>query len=308
MKLLKPNFWQKKISITSILLFPITVIYSIIIKVRKIFSFSKQFNIPIICVGNIYIGGTGKTPLSISIAEQIKAFKKPAIIKKFYNNHEDEHNLINSKTDCLIIDPNRSKAIEQAIKKGFNVAILDDGFQDYSIKKNLNIICFNGNQLIGNGMLIPSGPLRESMQSLKEAQIVIINGSKNLEFEKKIYKISESIKVFYSKYVPSNLEKFTGKKLVAFAGIGNNENFFKILKDNDLNIQRKINFPDHYEFSKNELEKIIKESIRDKCNIITTEKDYHRIKKFKFKEIEYLEINTEILQRDKLIEYIKRYI
>ena len=88
-----------------------------------------------------------------------------------------EHNLINNSLDCLFLNKQRSKAINSAEKKQYDVAILDDGFQDYSIKKDLNILCFNSNQLIGNGMTLPSGPLRESLTALKKTQIVLINGN-----------------------------------------------------------------------------------------------------------------------------------
>ena len=308
MKLLKPIFWQKKNNIFSILLFPFTIIYSLIVIVRKIFSFPKKFNIPIICVGNIYIGGTGKTPLSVYIFEQIKTFKKPAIVKKFYSNHKDEHGLIHSKVDSLILNKSRSQGIRDAINQNFDVAILDDGFQDHSIKKNLNIICFNSNQLIGNGMLIPSGPLRESMTSLREAQIVIINGKKNIEFERKINEITKKVEIFYSEYLPLNIDDFRDKKLIAFAGIGNNENFFKVLKDNNLNVHKQIDYPDHYEFNKEELKKIIKDSVKNQYTVITTEKDYYRIKDFNFKEIKYLKLEISITQKDKLINSIKKYL
>ena len=136
MKILKPKFWQNEINIFSILLFPLTIIYYVLINLRKIVSFPKKFDIPIICIGNIYVGGTGKTPLSILIADQLKSNKKPAIIKKYYKNHIDEHNLIKSKIDCLILNKSRIKAINEAIKKNYDVLILDDGFQDYSFKKN----------------------------------------------------------------------------------------------------------------------------------------------------------------------------
>ncbi len=308
MKLFKPNFWQNKIGFYSILLFPITFVFSILIYLRKFFYFQKEFNVPIICVGNIYIGGTGKTPLSILIANHLRPLKKAAIVKKYYTNHKDEHNLINSKSDCLILNRIRSKGIEEAIKKKFDFIILDDGFQDYSIKKNLNIICFNSNQLIGNGMIFPSGPLRNSMRSLKDAQIVVVNGSKNLEFEKKLNTFSKKTKIYYSKYLPVNLEQFKNKKLLAFAGIGNNENFFKILKDSNLDVRNQINFPDHYEYDKDELKKIINTSKKDGHEIITTEKDYFRIKEFGLKEIKYLKVKLEIVEKEKFLSHVKNYL
>jgi len=251
------------------------------------------------------LGGTGKTPLSILIAKELRKHnKKPAIIKKYYSEHVDEHNLINNSLDCLFLNKQRSKAINSAEKKQYDVAILDDGFQDYSIKKNLNILCFNSNQLIGNGMTLPAGPLRESINAIKKTQIVLINGSKNKLFEDKILSISNKVKIFYSKYLPENIEEFKNKNLFAFAGIGNPRNFFKLLADNNLNVHTKLAFPDHYKFSKSEIQKMIDESSKNNLQLVTTEKDYFRIKDYGFKNIKCLKIKLEILEKDKLINQI----
>ena len=183
----KPKFWDDKISFFSILLFPLTLIFIFLSFLKKKFTTPNNFNIPIICVGNIYIGGTGKTPTSIFLAnELLKLGKKPVILKKLYKSHSDEHNLIKKYFKNLIISKNRVEGLNQAENSNFNVAILDDGLQDHSIKKNINIICFNQNQLIGNGLVLPSGPLRENLSSLKNIDIAIINGNKDEDFENKI--------------------------------------------------------------------------------------------------------------------------
>ena len=222
MKLYKPKFWDKNKNFFSILLFPISLIYLCVIKLRKILISKKQFKIPIICVGNIYIGGTGKTPTSIYVAQQLlKGGLNPVIIRKYYNNHQDEYELIKNHFKNLILNKNRSSAIIEAEKSMYDLAVLDDGFQDYKIKKDLNILCFNSNQLIGNGLVIPSGPLRENLSVLKDAHLILINGEKNSKFEEKILKINKNLKIFYSYFKPNNLEEFKNQKLLAIAGIGN---------------------------------------------------------------------------------------
>ena len=97
-------------------------------------------------------------------------------------------------------------------------------------------------------MVIPSGPLRENINSLRRADIVIINGDKNESFEKIFMEVSRNLKIYYSKYIPSNINHFKNKKLVAFAGIGEPNLFFEILKKNNLDVKKTISFPDHYEF------------------------------------------------------------
>ena len=308
MKILKPKFWQNKLNFFSIILLPFTLLYMVLIKIRKSFSIQKKFKIPLICVGNIYIGGTGKTPLAIKIKNELKNFKKTVVVRKYYKNHKDEHRLIKEKTNSLILNSSRSAAIKEAEKNNYDAVILDDGFQDYSIKKDLNILCFNSNQLIGNGLLFPSGPLREGMSSIRDAKIIIINGKTNKEFEKKIFEISNNTNIYYSKYLPLNTSQFKGKKILAIAGIGNPDNFFETLKENHLDIQKTISFPDHYEFKKEELEKIIEEARQNNWEIVTTEKDYYRINILGFKNIKYLEIELKILDKEKLISQILRYI
>jgi len=309
MKFLKPKFWESRSNILAILLSPISLLFYFLTALRKSLISPKKFKIPIICVGNIYVGGTGKTPVSIMIANILKTNNKnPAIIKKYYKDHEDEHKLINNITNSLILNKNRVAAIEKAERENFDVGILDDGFQDHTIKKTLNIICFNNRQLIGNGLVFPAGPLRERLSSLERAQIVIINGEKNKIFEEKILNISKNIKIFYSEYLPINIEQFKNKKLFAFAGIGNPNNFFELLSKYNLNVQKKISFPDHYEIKKKEIEQITEEAANNNLDLITTEKDFYRVKDYGFKDLRYLKVDLKIEKKNKFITEVLKYL
>lgn len=307
MKIYKPKFWDSEYSIIPILLTPITLIVILIIFFKKIFTRTIKFNIPIICIGNIYIGGTGKTPTSIYIAQELlKIGKKPAILRKFYKEHKDEHKLIKENFKNLILNKNRSAGILEAEKMDFDMVILDDGFQDYKIKKNLNILCFNQNQLIGNGYVLPSGPLRERLSSVKNVEIIIINGKKNIKFENKILNINKKLKIFYANYKPINIEQFKNQKILAIAGIGNPNNFFQLLTENGLNIEKKLIFPDHYEFSNNEISKLIEEADKNNNQILMTEKDYFRIKDMNHKNIKYLKVSLEIDEKEKFLNEINK--
>ena len=309
MKFLMPKFWESRNNILAILLRPISFLFYFLTALRKSFINPRKFKIPIICVGNIYVGGTGKTPVSIMIANILQTNNKnPAIIKKYYKDHEDEHKLINNITNSLILNKNRVAAIEKAERENFDVGILDDGFQDHTIKKTLNIICFNNRQLIGNGLVFPAGPLRERLSSLERAQIVIINGEKNKIFEEKILNISKNIKIFYSEYLPINIEQFKNKKLFAFAGIGNPNNFFKLLSKYNLNVQKKISFPDHYEFKKKEIEQITRDAVNNNLDLITTEKDFYRVKDYGFKDLRYLKVDLKIEEKNKFITEVLKHL
>ena len=309
MILLKPKFWDsEKITLFSIFLFPITICIKILFFLKKIFTKKNDFSIPIICIGNIYLGGTGKTPLSIELYYILKKLKKkPAFIRKEYTAFQDEINLL-KKIGPVYENKKRSKAINEAIKNKFDVAILDDGFQDFSIKKNLSIVCFNERQWIGNGLTIPSGPLRENIKSLNRANYVFINGAKKIEIEKKILRINNNIKIFYTDYVLQNIKEFERKKAICFAGIGNPNNFFDLLKKNNVNVIEEICFSDHHNYSKKQLESLVKRSKLSNSILLTTEKDYERISSdFKF-EIKYIKAKIKINDQDRFIDEIKKFI
>lgn len=306
MMLTKPKFWNQKINFLTIFLLPLSLIFIFIIFLKKKFTKSLRFKIPIICVGNIFLGGTGKTPISVFLAKEIsKLGKKTVILRRYYKNHKDEYKFIKSKFKNLILNKNRISGLEIAEKSNFDVAILDDGLQDYRIRKNLSIVCFNQNQLIGNGFVLPSGPLRETLNALKNANIVIINGDKDKYFERKILNVNKKLEVFYSSYIPLNINEFKNKKLLAIAGIGNPENFFKLIEKNKLKLEKKIIFPDHYEFSKNEIQNIVDEATSKNCQIIMTEKDYFKVKHFKIRKIKFLKVLLKIDNQKKLLNKIK---
>ena len=307
MKLSKPKFWDDKIGIYSILLFPLSLIFQFITLFRKRFSKETAFQIPIICVGNIYVGGTGKTPCAIFLANELsKAGKKPVILRKYYQSHSDEYSLIKSKFENLIVIKDRKEGIIEVQKSNNDTVILDDGFQDFKIKKDLNIICFNSNQLIGNGLIIPSGPLRQNKNALKDANIILINGEQNKKFEEEILNINNNLEIFYSYYESENIDQFKDQKLLAIAGIGNPENFFYLIKKNGLNLQKKVIFPDHYVFSKNEIKNIIKEAENKNYKIIMTEKDYFKVRDFNLEKLYYLKVSLKIKEKEKFLNSIKK--
>ncbi len=309
MKFYKPNFWKKKYyNIYSLILLPISIIIQFLFFIQKGIITPKKFNIPVICVGNIYIGGTGKTPLTLELYNILKSMNKnPAIVKKFYKNHYDEIELIKQNVGNLFTNSSRKKAMGEVQNKNFDVAILDDGYQDCSIKKDLKILCFNEKQLIGNGHTIPSGPLREKLSSIKKSQIVVINGNENKKFENKLKKIFKNINIFYSSYIPEIPKEFNNKKFLAFAGIGNPENFFDTLREYDLNVTKSKTFPDHYSYKKNEVENLLDLANKNKLDLITTEKDHYRLKKLGF-NINYLKIKVQIEKKDKFEKLIKSHI
>jgi len=293
MQIKKPLFWQD-INLFSIFLYPISLLTSLLNFIKNL-NTKEKFNIKSICVGNIYVGGTGKTPLSIKIREILKNKFKIVFIKKKYINQSDEQNLL-KKRGKLICAENRSVGLKMAIRQKFDLAILDDGLQEKTIKHDLTIACFNSSSKIGNGLLIPAGPLREKLSNLKYYDAIFLNGVKNDQmFKRKIKKINENIKIFEAKYEILNLKNLNRKKkYLIFSGIGTPEEFEKTLKQNKFNFSKHLIFPDHYNFSFDDIKKI-KEAAKNKgLSILTTEKDYLRLKKQYKKDINYAKIDLNI--------------
>ena len=326
MYFIKPKFWDKKNnSFLSILLYPLSIIYYLIIVIRKKISIPQKFNIPIICVGNIYIGGTGKTSAAIEIMKILNQTKKICFLTKGYGRKSkkdiylnelnisnqntvdtgDEALLLNKYGDVYISN-NRAKAINTIIKLGYDAIILDDGFQDHLIFKNLNILCFDSKNWIGNNNLIPSGPLREPLKAIKEANFIVIKGEKNQIIENDIRKISPNIEIIYAENRIENNETLKNKNFIAFTGIGDPYSFFNTLLNNNIKIIKQIIYPDHFQFTEKNYKVLFQEAENNNCNLITTEKDWVRISKQFKDKVYYTKLSTLLIGKESLEKELKK--
>jgi tetraacyldisaccharide 4'-kinase len=326
MYFIKPKFWdEKKNSFLSILLYPLSIIYYLIVLIKKKISTQQKFNIPIVCVGNIYIGGTGKTSAAIEIAKILNQFKKVCFLTKGYGRKSkrdiflNELNIPNQKAEDtgdealllnkfghVYISNNRAEAINTIIKLKYEVIILDDGFQDHQIFKNLNILCFDSKNWVGNNNLIPSGPLREPLTSIKEANFIIVKGEKNQTIEKEVKKINPNIEIIYTENKIENIETLKNKNFIAFTGIGNPYSFFNALLDHNVKIIKQIVYPDHFQFTEKNYKVLSKEAENNKCNLLTTEKDYVRINNNFKEKIYYTKLNALLIEKESLEQELKK--
>ena len=299
MKLIKPKFWKTK-NFISLILYPLSAVTFLINSIKK-FSIKKTFEIKTICIGNIFIGGTGKTSLAIEINELLKNKFKTVFIKKNYKNQIDEINLLNNKGK-IISSSNREDALLAASKKKYQVAILDDGLQQKNINYNLRIACFNSEYGLGNEFTLPAGPLRENLSVIKNYDLIFLNGEKNnKKILSKFKSINKDLKIFEGKYKPLNLNKFNlKKKYLMFCGIGNPHEFEQTLIKYKFNIIKKIIFPDHHKFSNIDLKKLNYNASRDNLTLITTEKDFFRLNKAQRKNIKFLKNKIKFKNRKKL--------
>ena len=304
----KPKFWDyKEPGLISLLLLP----FSYLVQIYNFFLAKKNKidGIKTICIGNIYLGGTGKTPLSIETIKILNSLNyKTCFIKKDYSDQVDEQRLLESKGK-LFCKKNRIDATNSAIKENFNVAIFDDGLQDKKIKYDISIVCFNQTIGVGNGLVLPSGPLRENLKSLKKYDAVFLNGnsSTELSFEKKIQEEFSNIKIFKSTYSIINLEELdNNERYLAFAGIGNFDNFIDLLKVNNINLVKTINYPDHYKYNDSDLKKIKEIAKFNEAKIITTEKDFLRINENNRNEINVVKIKLIINNNGEFTNFLKK--
>jgi tetraacyldisaccharide 4'-kinase len=299
MKLIKPKFWESK-NFISFILYPLSAI-TFLINFTKKFSIKKNFEIKSICIGNIFIGGTGKTSLAIEINDLLRKKFRTVFIKKNYKNQIDEINLLNNKGK-IISSSNREDALFTASKKKYQVAILDDGLQQKNINYDLKIACFNSKYAFGNGYVLPAGPLRENLNIIKDYDLIFLNGEKkNKKLLSKLKSINKNLQIFEGKYKPLNLKKFDlRKKYLMFCGIGNPHEFEQTLVKYKFNISEKIIFPDHHKFSNIDLKELKSNASRDNLTLVTTEKDFFRLNKTQRKNIKFLKIKLEIKDKEKL--------
>ncbi len=305
MNLKKPKFWDyKKPNIFAYFLYPVSFLVKLLSYLNSKTNRTKV-KIKTICVGNIYVGGTGKTSLSIKINEILQRKKiRSCFIKKFYKKQHDEQKLLEKKGK-LFLSSKRTKAILQAENEDYEVAIFDDGLQDYSIDYDIKFVCFNNINWKGNGMIIPAGPLREEFTNLKKYENIFLNGNlENIDLIKKeILEVNPNITIHIGKYEPINLDKFDKEKeYLVFSGIGNHKTFVDMLINCGLNISKHIEFPDHHNYTDKEIKIILKTAINLNCKIITTEKDYFRLKNKNINGINYIKSDLKIIDEDKLLK------
>ena len=311
MNIRKPIFWdQKKINFFTYILFPFTFIIRVNNFFIKFLPKKKFDQVKTICVGNIYLGGTGKTPTSLKLYQLLKAKKySVAIGKKYYPKQKDEQILLENKSN-FISAKNRKEIIKLAIEKDHEIIIFDDGLQERMFDFDIKFVCFDSKIWLGNGHLIPSGPLRENINSLKKYYGVFLkNTNKNtnlINIISEIKKINPQTKIFISNVKIKNISKFNlSDNFFIFSGIGNSTSFKEILVNNKFNIIREKIFPDHYEYEDKDLYKILEISKKHNLKIITTEKDYIKIPNHLKNEINFVEIDLKIDEEEKLIKFIE---
>ncbi|RLV59703.1 tetraacyldisaccharide 4'-kinase [Parashewanella curva] len=279
------------------LLLPLSCLFWLVSSIRKVLftiGLKKQYKspVPVIVVGNITAGGSGKTPMVIHLIELLRANGyKPGVISRGYgaefdgertvtSEHTpeqvgDEPAMIKARTQVhMVVAAKRVKAAQKLIDEhDIDIIISDDGLQHYALERDIEIAIIDGERRLGNGCLIPAGPLRELSGRLQSVDFTVINGGSDQQDEFSML-LEPSAPV---PLIGDNRTFDITQSAVAMAGIGNPQRFFDTLKAQGYNIERQIEFADHHTFSADELEKL-----SDKYPLIMTEKD--AIKCFPFSQ------------------------
>ncbi|MBN8827947.1 MAG: tetraacyldisaccharide 4'-kinase [Sphingobacteriia bacterium] len=316
LKLKQPDLWNK-INIKSISLLPFSFLYYLGFSLKRLFvsktSFKKSF---VVAIGNVTVGGGGKTPTALWFSEELNkelnrkykiccvskgyhgSLKGPLLVTKMHSEEEvgDEALLLNEKLPT-IISKDKIEGIKFAEEQGFNIIIVDDAFQTLKLQADFNILVIDGEFLFGNGFLLPAGPLREPVSSaLKKANMIINIGGKEKRFGKPQC----------NAYIQP--KTFIYEKAIAFSGIARPKKFFNLLKRSSFRIIKEISFSDHHRYTIEEIENLILEAKRLNAKLITTKKDWVRLNNEFKQKIEYIDTELAITNGDSLISIIKQKI
>lgn len=287
---MKTPWWFLKQNPVAWLLIPISWVYYLVGRIVAVWRalFAIKSRRPIICVGNIFAGGVGKTPIVRAIANY---FGAPVVMRGYKKsaktgNVGDEATML-SRTGLAVHVGDRKSNVVLLNKQDDNSPIvMDDGLQNPSIKKDVSIIVFDQGLGYGNGLMLPAGPLRVPKKSVEKADAVIVIENKH---PKKNFKLPVGVPVFWAKN--QTVSPYADDvKLVAFAGIGYPKKFFAALK----NVVARRAFPDHYEYTQQDIEKLFAIAKKKNAKLITTEKDWVRLPIEIRDEIKYARLDTVI--------------
>ena len=315
-----PKFWYRNdwlSKVLALIIYPLSIIWIIISFIKKKVSKTYRSRLKIICVGNLNIGGTGKTPFAIYTYKILKELGfNPVFLTRGYGGKEkgpikvesthqykdvgDEALLLNN-IGPTIVSRDRSlgaKFIENH-KYNYDIILMDDGLQNYQLEKNIKFLLVDKNLKFGNKLCVPAGPLREPInQRLKEIDSIILTGN-NTDQDIGLRKVSDYISVFNSSIKIMQSSNIKGNKFLAFCGLGNPDKFYETLEKGGYKVFLTKSFPDHHQYTEEEINHLILKAKNKNLTLITTAKDYVKIIDKK-NEIQVLSIESSFNAKDEL--------
>jgi tetraacyldisaccharide 4'-kinase len=293
----EPAFWHRPSSFLSRLLLPLGALYGAV-AARRLQREGFDAGIPVLCVGNYHVGGAGKTPTVLALAKLLRDLgETPVVLSRGYggklrgpvNVDPERHTaadigdepLMLARTVPVVVARDRVGGVALARSQGATVILMDDGFQNPAIAKDASLIVIDGDRGLGNGRVFPAGPLRAPLSpqlARTDALIVIGDGAAARPVAAAIAAQGRLVLSAHLRPNEAQLATLRGKRVLAFAGIGDPNRFFRTLRASGLDVVRERAFADHHPFTPSEIEALIAEASRDALTLVTTEKDLVRLR------------------------------
>jgi tetraacyldisaccharide 4'-kinase len=293
----EPAFWHRPSSFLSRLLLPLGALYGAV-AARRLQREGFDAGIPVLCVGNYHVGGAGKTPTVLALTSVLRDLgEAPVVLSRGYGGRlrgpvsvdPERHTaadigdepLMLARTVPVVVARDRVGGVALARSQGATVILMDDGFQNPAIAKDASLIVIDGDRGLGNGRVFPAGPLRAPLSpqlARTDALIVIGDGAAARPVAAAIAAQGRLVLSAHLRPNEAQLATLRGKRVLAFAGIGDPNRFFRTLRASGLDVVRERAFTDHHPFTPSEIEALIAEASRDALTLVTTEKDLVRLR------------------------------
>jgi tetraacyldisaccharide 4'-kinase len=293
----EPRFWHGAPSLHSDLLRPLAVLYGVI-AARRMQRGGLDAGVPVICVGNYHVGGAGKTPTVLALAKLLRGLgETPVVLSRGYGGKlhgpvkvdparhaaadVGDEPLMLAATLPVVVSRQRADGVPLARSLAATVILLDDGFQSPAVAKDASLIVIDGHRGLGNGQVFPAGPLRAPLPpqlARTDALIIVGNGTAADGAAAEI--AAQDKPVLRANLAPNqaSVAALRGKRVLAFAGIGDPARFFGTLQASGVDVVRSRAFADHHAFARSEIDSLIAEAASDALTLVTTEKDLARLR------------------------------
>lgn len=317
----QPEFWYRRdprSRLLATLLSPFGRIYGTTVAYRARHSRPYRAHAKVVCVGNLTAGGTGKTPIAIAIARLLTARgARIAFLTRGYRGSTrgprfvsasdaaidiGDEALMLSAVAPVVVSADRAAGAKLADEQGFDVIIMDDGHQNFSLTKDLSLVVVDAGAGLGNGRMLPAGPLREPVaQGLSRADAIIVNGTGT-------WSTSGMLPTIRASLVSTSSKEWVDQRVLAFAGIGRPERFFNTLAELKANVVGTETYGDHHVYTKSEISRLKDKARRENATLVTTEKDFVRLTPQDRDGIERLPVRCEFDDGETLERLLDRIV
>ena len=293
----EPGFWHGPASLNSHLLKPLAALYGAI-AAKRLRRKGLNAGIPVLCVGNYHVGGAGKTPTVLALAKLLRELgETPVVLSRGYGgklggpvkvdpvrhvaSDVGDEPLMLADTLPVVVSRKRADGVPLARAQGATVILMDDGFQSPAVVKDASLIVIDSARGLGNGQVFPAGPLRAPLRpqlARTDALIIVGNGSAAEPIAAEIAAQGKPVLSAHLKPDEAQVAQLRGKRVLAFAGIGDPARFFDTLRASGIELAGQRAFADHHAYARAEIESLIAEATRDGLTLVTTEKDLARLR------------------------------